>query len=426
MPPALVRSVKVVTDKNGPAVEIITTRPMIPVVSTLVSPSRLVIDLPKSYVSPAHWKIDFSDKSIGGVRVNQYQKDPPATRIVVDLKKPCGYSWDAAGNRLMIRMQTSLNTAIDNDLDTSPAAPAATSLVPVSPSRATVSHSGAGTGSSLTAGADTAVLHLPRGGEVRVCPGTTVSVTYSQNSRDLMLSMNTGAMEAHYSLDASADSVLTPDFRILLAGPGEFDYAISADPRGNTCVRSLPGSTASAIVSELMGDGTYQVKPSQQVVFHQGRLTAVDHAVPPNCGCPEPTVPTMLASSVGEPQANAAGSMSVPVTGAAPAESQNSEPASPQVGAAAPGDTTLPPADAKAVHVQVDAPFVFRAADAPRTVPPAPTEEVSDLKLQYATPVQPVEMSVVAPPRPEPTQKEKPEHKGFFGKIGGFFSSIFH
>ena len=150
-------------------------------------------------------------------------------------------------------------------------------------------------GSSVTAGDAAAVLKLRRGGEVRVCPRTDVSVASSPNGRDLLWSMNSGSIEAHFTLSASSDTVMTPDFRILLSGPGIFHFAISADARGNTCVRALPQNTASLIVSELNGDGTYQVKPNVQVVFQNGTVANASPLVPPDCGCPAPVAPVLKA-----------------------------------------------------------------------------------------------------------------------------------
>src|SRR5260370_15187332 len=100
-----------------------------------------------------------------------------------------------------------------------------------------------------------------------------------------MLGMSTGSMETHYRLEESSDSVLTPDFRIVLPGPGEFDLAIRADAHGNTCVSSMPGSTSSVIVAELLGNGTSEIKREQQAVVRQGRLDE-GGSTEPSLRCP--------------------------------------------------------------------------------------------------------------------------------------------
>ncbi|MGA8488920.1 MAG: AMIN domain-containing protein [Terriglobales bacterium] len=422
--PVVVRSVRVLP---GPAVEILSNRPLVPVISSLDNPPRLVIDLPdadlpNALLSGGKNRIDSASREIRRVRVNQYQIAPPVARVVVDLVKPVGHTWDAAGNRLMVRLR-SVDEVTAKPLSvpafTEGIQPVAVPLAPGSSGTLVLAGRHAAAGSSVTAGSETSVLRLERGGEVLVCPGTTVSVTSSQNGRALMLGMNTGALEAHYNLDASADSILTPDFRILLSGPGEFHYAVSADSRGNTCVRALPGNTASVIVSELLGDGNYQVKPTEQIVFRSGRLNLVDTAVPASCGCPPPEIPVMRAAATTPPVSDA--SLISPVRLAQPGE--ESKPATP--GSLPPETAALPASKPNDVHVQVDAPFVFRAEDLPASKPvvtkPAPIPQV-ELVAASDLPRPATFSTDVLPP---PTTHAKAAHHGVFGKIKGFFAGIF-
>ena len=256
-------------------------------------------------------------------------------------------------------------------------------------------------GSYVSAGDDTAVLKLDRGGEVRVCPHTSLSVATSQTGRDLLLGLSVGGMETHYTVSATADSIVTPDFRILLAGPGRFDFAIEAGKSGDTCVRALPGNSSSLIVSELMGDATYQVKPAERLVFHKGRVSDTDHDTA-DCGCV--SAPPVLRAE------------------AAPSEPNP---------ASAPPEPPRPKAQPP-VHIEVDAPFVFRADDP--SASPSPLEGAITLHIARDPPqivvlppppkVQATTTNVPPPVAPKSAaEKSKPR---FFGRVKAFFASIFH
>src|SRR5271169_796681 len=94
-------------------------------------------------------------------------------------------------------------------------------------------------GSSIEAGALSATLKLERGGTLLVCPGTKLSITASQNARELMFSLNSGNLEMNYPIGAAADTLLTPDLRLLMPGPGRLHIAVRVNAKGDTCVQAL-------------------------------------------------------------------------------------------------------------------------------------------------------------------------------------------
>jgi hypothetical protein len=431
-PPAVLRSVKMISDAEGPALEIVSSQAPVPAIQFLDSPPRLVIDLPNTKLQLPQKRLAVGSEQVTAVRMNQFQQSPPVARIVVDLAHPVGYSSDGSGPRLLVHMHPMAEARRKIETPSVSALTKGTEplFVPVGAGNSgAVIEAGSrlSSGSAVTASSDTTILRLTRGGEVRVCPKTTLSVTPSQNGRDLMLGMSTGALEAHYTLNASADSVVTPDFRLLLAGPGEFHYAISANPQGDTCVRALPGNTASVIVSELIGDGTYQVKPNEQIYFRSGRVNQRESTVPDDCGCPPPQIPAMRAAlpapTVSEKDLPPAVHLARPGEEAKPAPPQSAseigsqEPSQSQISVSiAPRDAAaLPVSKPGTARVEVDAPFVFRAGDAPPTSAPDLGSET--LPMSRSTSPAPL-LTMAEPPAPPPS-------KGVMGRVKGFFSSIF-
>ena len=408
--------------KDGtPAVEIITTTPVKPKISKLADPMRLVIDLPNTNMSVPSKLVPVKSQDVSAIRLALSATDPPQVHVEIDLLKPLEYTWESAGNRLLVQLH-----AIAAKSPPGPTAIAAVDYSNVVPVDRVPS------GSSVTALSDTTVMRLRRGGDFYVCPRSTVSVNRSRSGPDLMLAIGVGGLETHVTLDNSTDEVVTPDFRILLRGPGEFDYAIRADAQGNTCVKTLPGNTSPAIIYELMGDGKYEFQPRDQIVFHAGHLRSEDTAfhgasqvgdetiLPVECGCPPPQRPSvLLASGAAAGEGEEAG---VQGASSASVKESSSAPLGTEPSLEATTGTKLPGAGAETAELpdwQRDLPHA--KADATLTFTP------SGYRLAGALPVstRPAPTPLAALPPPLPPQERAPvKHKRFEG-VRHFFAKIF-
>ncbi len=439
--PVEIRNIGVIPSAQGASLEVFSSRPVVPQITKIESPPRLVVDIPNSVPTMTSTQIQVNRGGIIVIRVGRFQQNPPVTRIVVDLQSDVTYGMVASGTQFTVELHPVAGGAGQvvaqvNPNEVPPAAPYNSTMeaantpprppvtaVPQAPAVIEPTQP-AGTapevlpvagpavtpdlGTSLSAGADTAVMHLARGGELRVCPGTTLSVSPTKRGQELMLGVSTGSFEVHYAMAQGTDTIVTPDFRMQLTGPGLFDFAFSADARGNTCVRSLPSNQGSVLVTEVMGDGTYLVRPNEAVEFREGRIAARNQSGA-TCGCPNTGVPVMRAESKPpEPPPAATTTASV----------------------AEPPQPTAPPQGQPAMSVE--APLVFSGA------PPAQQQapEVANLAMQSEperAPLQATPPPTAAAPAPQgykvsdaKMQNRREEKKGFFAKVRGFFGGIFH
>ncbi len=277
--------------------------------------------------------------------------------------------------------------------------PTVTGALEVTADKAIIAASGA-----VTSGDATTEVTLPNRGVLRVCARTTVKLAVDSSvpaneTPGLLMALDRGAMEADLATGPNADIVLTPDFRIMIAGPGTANLKVRLGRGGDTCVdnagvaqlggdgssslgRNSGPSAPYVVVTGLFDNGVYRVQPGQRVLFEHGSLNEVVDNEKEPCGCPAPE-----KGSNAFPLAESEGL--APLAKPAPAPEGQNRAAS-----------------------QAIAPLVYNSAEhAPQPAPvtqPAPTASTAGAAANPAA-------------KPHAAKKKL----GFFRHVGRFFKRLF-
>jgi AMIN domain len=96
--------------------QITSSQPVTPQAQIVVRPYRLVIDLPNSTPGAGLHNLLVNRGDVKGIRVGQFAKNPPVTRLVLDLKAPIVYQISASGQNVVFKLSSaSRATAIPSN-----------------------------------------------------------------------------------------------------------------------------------------------------------------------------------------------------------------------------------------------------------------------------------------------------------------------
>jgi hypothetical protein len=144
---------------------------------------------------------------------------------------------------------------------------------------------------TVTAGSQTTQVTLPYRGTLRICATTTVKLAADASvpageTPGLLIAMDSGAVEASFATGRNSDILMTPDFRILIGGPGAVEVKVRLGQHGDTCVDNAGLNAPYVLVSSIFDGGAYRVQPGQRVMFEHGSLREVVDQEKEPCGCP--------------------------------------------------------------------------------------------------------------------------------------------
>jgi type IV pilus assembly protein PilQ len=103
---ATLQRVQVMRANDGISVEMTARGPMTARVSTLDSPSRLLVTLPNTVAATSRNHLSVGSDGVKGVRIGTDGQTPPTTSVVIDLLSACAYELiPSAGNRVVVKMR---------------------------------------------------------------------------------------------------------------------------------------------------------------------------------------------------------------------------------------------------------------------------------------------------------------------------------
>jgi hypothetical protein len=279
--------------------------------------------------------------------------------------KPCGWRWNAPALLCWIFFLVGFRPAMGQTVPIAIVPVEGVELtggMNVAQGKAVIASSG-----SVTAGEHPATITLPHRGNLRICATTRVDLTADSSveaaqpatpsdggtasaqreAPGLMMALGRGALEANFATGANSDVILTPDFRILISGPGTAQVQVRLGVKGDTCVDNRGANAPYVTVTSIFDGGAYRVQPQQRVMFQHGSLREVVDNERESCGCPPEPVKTLLGNEFPLAQSAGLAPLSTPPPNAAPPGVQAAQ-ATVQLGydgtqpsaAAAPGATT--------------------------------------------------------------------------------------
>ena len=113
-PVATVRTVSIRTAGNSIAkdaggdleLQITTSQPITPQAHIAINPYRLVIDFPDSSPGAELHNLAVNRGDVKGIRVGLFARNPPVTRVVVDLKAPIVYQVSPSGPNVVLKLSS--------------------------------------------------------------------------------------------------------------------------------------------------------------------------------------------------------------------------------------------------------------------------------------------------------------------------------